>query len=103
MQSCTAEGLLPAPKSRATIVPLYNANPLLAETLESIWSQKKPQDAHTVLAEKDIAVTNQTDKELHLPKILNFDEQVKLAFQSHDRAETDTEQVTDMGAGPSSP
>ena len=87
MQSCTAEGLLPAPKVRATIVPLYNANPLLAETLESIWSQKKPQDAHHVLADKDICVTNQNDKAQHLPKILNFDEQVRLAFQSQGQAE----------------
>ena len=41
-----------------------------------MWGNKTAREAHDVLAKPDIAVTNASDKELQLAKLLRMDEQV---------------------------
>ena len=82
MQSVSEEGLFPTPKAsrRCTIVPISNANSSAVESLENMWAHKKPEEAYAALAKPDVAVTNESDKEVHLPKILSFNEAVRLSF-----------------------
>ena len=48
--------------------------------LVRMWAQKTPTEAYTTLSKPDVSVTNQSDKETQLPKILELDKQVKDAF-----------------------
>ena len=58
------------------IVPIYNANRIIADYLKAMWANKKPQQAHDLLAHPDITVTNQGDKDEQLPKIQNLANEV---------------------------
>lgn len=82
MQSVSEKGLHPTPKEsrRCVIVPISNANSMAVESLESMWAQKTPEEAHAALSRPDVHVTNETDKEVHLPKILTFNEKVRASF-----------------------
>ena len=82
MQSVSEEGLYPSPKEsrRCAIVPISNANSSAVESLENMWAAKEPEQAHAALAKPDVAVTNESDKEMHLPKILTFNEKVRDSF-----------------------
>ena len=84
MQSVSVEGLTPTPKEslRCEIVPISNANPDMVASLVSMWANKNPRNAHAALARPDVIVTNKSDKENQLPKILGFNEKVKEAFQN---------------------
>ena len=46
---------------RYTIVPLHNATMALAEQLVLMWAKKTPEEAHAVLSQPDVTVTNQRD------------------------------------------
>ena len=63
-------------EERCVIVPIYNANWIIADYLKAMWANKKPQQAHDLLANPDITVTNQGDKVQQLPKIQNLANEV---------------------------
>ena len=79
MQRLTATGLEPAKASerRSTIMPILNGNSSLAESLVMMWGQRNPKQAHETLGKEDVTVTNQSDKDNQLPKILQLDARVR--------------------------
>ena len=80
MQTCTPRGLEPTPakhqKPRYTIVPTHNATESVADNVREMWSGRTPKQAHDALALDDVSVTNQKDKVICLPLLLEMDEQV---------------------------
>ena len=83
MQQVTGEGLRPAPpdERRCTIACIHNADENDKKKLEDTWATKTPEEAHAVLSKPDIHVTNQSDKEAQLPKLLKLS---ALARQQHE-------------------
>ena len=47
-----------------------------ADELYAMWGNKTAREAHDVLAKPDVVVTNASDKEEQLPKLLRMDELV---------------------------
>jgi len=83
MQSCSQHGLQPAPsdKRRCQISCIHSAEPGKDDKkMMELWAQRKPAEAHELLKARDVAVTNQTDKDLWLPLIFQLDAAVKNAF-----------------------
>jgi len=83
MQSCSQQGLQPAPnhKRRCQISCIHSAEPGKDDKkMMELWAQRKPAEAHELLKARDVAVTNQTDKDLWLPLIFELDKAVKNAF-----------------------
>ena len=70
MQTATSAGLKPAAEGegRVTIETILNANSILGASLRSMWESKTPDEAHDILAQADVTVTNQSDKDKQLPK-----------------------------------
>ena len=87
MQDASTAGLATASeeKQRYTIVPLHNASAKVSETLIDMWAGKSAQEAHDILAQPDVLVTNQSDKERQLPKILKLNETIKQTLEVHAR------------------
>ena len=52
----------------------------MSEGLLSMWANKTPQQAHTLLSKADVTVTNQSDKDQQLEKILALNEEVGAAM-----------------------
>ena len=82
MQICTVNGLTACREdnaaNRCTIVPIYNADSsivrdMIPGTLRAMWADKTPEDAYEILKQEDVIVTNQSDKEKQLPKLLELD------------------------------
>ena len=71
-------GLAPAPEAerRCEVVPIVNANPLMAEGLYAMWANKTTVQAHDALARDDVTVTNQKDKMKQLTKLLRLNDDV---------------------------
>ena len=78
-QATSRDGLAPAAEGarRCTIVPVHGANSIMAEGLVAMWARRTLTEAHEVLAEPDVMVTNQKDKDTQLPKILSMDDEVR--------------------------
>ena len=83
MQTCTPDGLRPArpEERRCTVVPIKGANSSMAEGLRLMWSERTPQEAYDLLKESDVTVTNQSDKEMQLPKLLKLDAMVRACME----------------------
>lgn len=62
---------------RAAIVCLHGAPPKLRGTLRQEWAGCTPAQAYDKLASSDVSVTNMSDKEVQLPKILALETQVR--------------------------
>jgi hypothetical protein len=79
MQLVTPEGVQAAPGEhrRCTILPLYNVDADQVESLRKMWAGRTPQQAFEMLSKPDVTVTNQSDKEAQLPKILKFNDFVR--------------------------
>ena len=89
MQVATAEGLKPSSgrvpkgKFRYHIKCIYNAAESedqadsFKQILRTQWADKTPQQAQAFLKKPDVTVTNQSDKEGQLGKILELDDKVK--------------------------
>lgn len=56
----------------------------MKEGLFAMWAQRTPAEAHAILASPDVSVTNQSDKEVQLPKLMTLDELVRKAFIARD-------------------
>lgn len=90
MQDASASGLATASqqKRRYTIIPLHNASAKLSETLVDMWAGKSAQEAHDILAQPDVLVTNQSDKERQLPKILKLNQTTQQIIVAHTKRES---------------
>jgi len=80
MQTLSSSGLRPASKGverRCTVAPILGANSSLVESLLAMWGERSPQQAHDLLSKDDVTVTNLSDKEGQLPKILKLNETVR--------------------------
>ena len=81
---------------------IHNALTGVTDTqLVAMWAHKKPEDAREQLAMPDVMVTNQSDKDMQLPKLLALNEQVMGFFtvatarKLHERGETVDELIAD--------
>jgi len=83
MQACSSDGLKPAAEHsrRCQIRCIHSAEQGKDDKkMTELWAQRKPAEAHELLKARDVAVTNQTDKDLWLPLIFELDVAVKSAF-----------------------
>lgn len=79
MQLATTDGLVSAPKAarRFAVKCIHDAPVGLAASLIEEWSTCTALVAHAKLSQPDVLVTNQSDKELQLPKVLELDRKVR--------------------------
>ena len=84
MQTAHPEGLKPSTskEQRFDIVPIHGANKITGESLKIMWAEKTPHEAHELLKEPDVTVTNQSDKEIQLGKLKQLDEEVREAMRA---------------------
>ena len=77
-QKATASGLVSAPLSerRCTVRCIHNAPADLATNLLTMWGGKTSIEAYEILRKPDVVVTNASDKEAQLPKLLALDRMV---------------------------
>jgi len=84
MQKASATGLTSAPPSerrcRDAIVCLGNAPEKLADALIEEWGHIDASGAFSKLSSADVTVTNLSDKECQLPKIMQLDDNVRRLF-----------------------
>ena len=76
MRQVTAKGLGFASKSkrRCSIEPIHNAPRSIVQVLIDEWGVKTAREAYDVLKGQDVKVTNQSDKDVQLPKLLALEE-----------------------------
>ena len=77
-QQATTGGLRPAQgvEKRATFVTIYNGREETVRMLEAQWAAPTPAEAHAILSQPDVTVTNESDKTLQLEKLLKLQELV---------------------------
>lgn len=65
MQAPSAAGLTPAEDEapRYDIMPIYSANEASATSLKDMWRSLNPEEARKKLENKDVYVTNESDKD----------------------------------------
>ena len=64
MQAPSTSGLTPAQdEERFSIMPIHSANDKLAESLKATWAERTPKEARKHLENRDVTVTNKSDKE----------------------------------------
>ena len=86
MQKLTSNGVVSSTRlesRRFLIACIYNAAEAAnayTDLLVDTWKGKTPEDAHDILASPDVSVTNQSDKDVHLPKVAALDKMVGEAF-----------------------
>ena len=64
-------------KMRCTAVCMPGTHESYARALEAEWANVDAREAYEKLASPDVTVTNQSDKEMQLPKIAALDETVR--------------------------
>ena len=79
MQTVTEHGLRPASESerRWHITPIYGANALYGQALETMWAKRTPEEAVEVLRQPDVMVTNASDKQIQLKKLTQLDRRMR--------------------------
>jgi len=79
LQQPGAAGLVPASPEgrRCQMHCIHGAGPELEHLLIEMWAEGTPQEAYQRLAGADVLVTNQSDKDMQLPKILHLHEHVQ--------------------------
>ena len=79
MQSPSIAGLRPAKpeERRFDVVPIHGASKHMGEALRLMWADRTPTEAHALLKEPDVVVTNQSDKDVQLRKLLELDEEIR--------------------------
>ena len=84
MQQASIRGLESAPVSarRIAVQCMKGAPNSLADALVEEWGDVTVEIAQQKLAGSDVAVTNQSDKEILLPKLIEMDEKVRTNFQA---------------------
>ena len=79
LRNVTADGLICAPASdrRCAVRCIHNAPASFADALFGMWADVTAQAAYDVLEKPDVRVTNQSDKDAQLPKLLKLNEFAK--------------------------
>ena len=54
-----------------------NAPAAFSEALIGMWAKKTASEAHDILVKPDVKVTNQSDKDVQLPKLRALDDFAK--------------------------
>ena len=75
MRKITAAGLEAAGvgERRASVACIHNAPKSFSDALFGMWSNKSAAEAHDILVKPDVKVTNQSDKDVQLPKLLKLE------------------------------
>ena len=83
LRKVTAKGLDQADETerRCVIKCIHNAPAALKDALTDEWGSKTANEAYDVLKQPDVKVTNQSDKEIQLPKLKALDEFAKRAVE----------------------
>ena len=91
LQTTTERGLVPVAlrrthnqQPREHLWPIHSATDELADALNRMWREKTPEQAHRTLSSPDVRVTNQSDKEGQLKKILKLNKEVRQALGGAD-------------------
>ena len=71
LRTVTANGLdlTPDAKRRCVIKCIHNAPTSFSEALVGMWATKTAAEAYDILVKPDVRVTNQSDKDVQLPKL----------------------------------
>ena len=79
MQMATSGGLVSAPTDaqRYTLVCVHGAPAALQASLFEEWSTCVAAEAYYKLSQPDVSVTNKSDKDVQLPKVLELDRKVR--------------------------
>ena len=79
LRNVTADGLICAPPSdrRCVVKCIHNAPETFRNALFEMWADVTAQEAYDVLEKPDVRVTNQSDKDAQLPKLLKLNEFAK--------------------------
>ena len=79
MQLGSTDGLRPAPESmrRCSIDYLHTATSTTRTDLINMWASRTPEEAHALLSQPDVQVTNQSDKVQQLEKVRGLDPRVR--------------------------
>ena len=84
MRTVTEQGLITssaAEAERMTVVCVHNATNDFRTFLMSMWQGKSCEEAHDIVKRPDVVVTNQSDKETQLPKLLALNDFSKRMWQ----------------------
>ena len=89
MRKVTRDGLVTLSGSelqaRMSIMCLHNANNAVGDFLKTMWKDKSVAQAYEILKRPDVCVTNQSDKDEQLPKLLALDDFSKRMWrEAHD-------------------
>ena len=89
LQKGTADGLVPAEasESRSHVETIHSGTQDLAESLKKMWRAKNTDQARATLSARDVKVTNQSDKDIHLTKLRVLNQSVMHAC---DKAQEET-------------
>lgn len=89
-QTATPQGLVSATGSdtRYNITCLPGTPPSFATDLYDMWSRSTPSEAQVKLRSPAVRVTNASDKDVQLEKILKLDELVRQAHAKHETTTT---------------
>ena len=101
MQMASVSGLVPTSRAmcRYDIELMHNASDNTAADLERLVGNKTPAEAGAMLAEPDVAVTNQKDKDQQLGVLGEVNEMVKVAWRqmlTHQSSGVFTELINDL-------
>lgn len=79
MQTVSANGLRPAPpgERRCDVVPILGCNSNMVDGLIAMWAERTPEEAHQLLANPDVSVTCQKDKEDQLDTLARLSAQTR--------------------------
>ena len=76
LRTVAKNGLEPAAEAerRCVIKCIHNAPSSFEGMIIDMWAGRTANEAHDILAKPDVTVTNQTDKDVQLPKLLKLNE-----------------------------
>ena len=82
LRKISTRGLVDTPDNerRLTVRCLHNAPLDLERILIEMWATKTTDEAHDILAQPDVTVTNQSDKLAQLPKLFRLDALARHVF-----------------------
>ena len=82
LRKVTEAGLGPAPaeERRCKVTCIHNAPEAFGEALFIMWGDTTAEQAHAVLSKPDVTVTNQSDKDAQLPKLMKLDDLARRAI-----------------------
>ena len=79
-------------KRRYTIVPLQRVRDGVGDARRHV-GRRSAQETYDILAQLDVLVTNHSDKERQLPKILKLSETIKQAIERHAKRASSLQQI----------